>query len=159
MIKIPLSQGEFALIDDQSYSLVSMFKWRLYRNKANPRLTPYAMTTASKKTLFMHKLILKSGKNEVVDHINGNGLDNRMSNLRAVSYAQNCQNRETNYGSSKFKGVSLYKPNKSWHAQIKKGKNYSLGYFKDEVEAAKAYDRKAIELFGEYARINFPDNL
>jgi hypothetical protein len=94
----------------------------------------------------------------VVDHINGNGLDNRMVNLRVCTAAQNSRNRKPRKGSlSGYRGVSFYKNYQKWVAQIMyDGVKYYLGYFSDPKEAALAYDAKARELHGDYARVNFP---
>lgn len=91
------------------------------------------------------------------DHINGNGLDNRRKNIRICTQSQNCQNRRIIYGTaSKYKGVSWFRPTGKWRATIKnKRKSISLGYFEKEINAALMYDRKAKELFGEFANVNF----
>jgi hypothetical protein len=91
-----------------------------------------------------------------VDHINGNGLDNRDENLRLATNSQNQMNSRKRSGtSSRYKGVSLQR--KRWRAQIKlDGKLIYLGMFDTEEQAAMAYDYAAIELFGEFSRINFP---
>ena len=95
----------------------------------------------------------------VVDHINHNTLDNRRKNLRLCTWAQNNQNRRPSKRKnklSKYKGVSFYKKSKLYRALIWcNKKQYFLGYFKDETDAAKAYDKKARELFGEFAYLNF----
>ena len=94
-----------------------------------------------------------------VDHINGNPLDNRKSNLRICTNAENQRNRGVNKNNtSGYKGVCWAKQNKKWKARIKhNGKLIHLGYYKDKEEAARAYDKKAKELHGEYAYLNFPD--
>jgi hypothetical protein len=102
----------------------------------------------------MHRLVASiSGKIEV-DHINGDGLDNRKCNLRAATHAQNMYNRRKESGtSSRFKGVNLYKG--KWIACIGAGKTRKyLGYHSSEIEAAKAYDREAKLRFKEFALLN-----
>ena len=93
----------------------------------------------------------------VVDHIDGNGLNNRKSNLRVCTQAQNSLNsRPRRNSSSRYKGVSFYKRDKIWQAQIFYNfRTINIGRFDDEIEAALAYDRKAAELFGEFAYLNF----
>ena len=104
----------------------------------------------------LHQLIYNS--EAAVDHINGDTLDNRKANLRAATRSQNQMNKRK-YGnfSSNFKGVSWNKRTKKWVAYIKLNrKKTHLGYFRDEMKAAQAYDTAARELFKEYARLNFP---
>ncbi len=99
-------------------------------------------------------------KSKFIDHINHNGLDNRKANLRAVSMTQNNWNRRKQRGefTSRYKGVHFDKESGKWGSSIKcKGKQIIIDWFDDEVSAAKAYDKKAKELFGEYAYLNFPD--
>ena len=95
----------------------------------------------------------------VVDHINHDGLDNRRSNLRVCTIAQNLKNRRPVRGKGvKYKGVIFIKARKKFRTCIQCGeKTLNLGYFDDEISAGKAYDEKARELFGEYAYLNFPE--
>jgi hypothetical protein len=123
----------------------------------------------------MHRLIMSRMKNrqldssELIDHMNLNGLDNRRENLRLATEGQNRYNQAKNrtWGgrppSSQYKGVCrINRPRHShhgkWHCGIKQtGKKINIGIFDDEIEAAKAYDAKALELFGEFAYLNFPE--
>jgi hypothetical protein len=145
--KIPLTQGKTALIDAADFSRVSAFRWIALRNGRNW----YAMRWPG---IYMHRLIL--GVREV-DHINGNGLDNRRCNLRPATRSQQMQNsRKRLDTSSLYKGVYWDKTYGIWRAQIRiNGRAISLGRFDNEVEAAKAYDKAAKEAFSEYARTNF----
>ena len=91
-----------------------------------------------------------------IDHINGDRTDNRIENLRVVTRSQNQHNRKGSNLTSQYKGVYWKKSNKCWVSQISYGgAKFYLGKFNDEKEAAVAYDKKATELFGEYARTNF----
>ena len=110
-------------------------------------------------TVRMHRLITNAPKGMVADHINHNGLDNRKSNLRVCTNAENMRNQHSQKGgTSIYKGVCWHKASGKWYAQIKfKGKTIHIGLFTDKEEAARAYDAKAKELFGEYAYLNFPD--
>jgi hypothetical protein len=105
----------------------------------------------------MHREIMHAPDGMVVDHKNRNGIDNRPDNLRVCTPAQNEYNKAPRGKRSRFKGV--YPDGDKWYAMIKhKGETYYLGTFDDEVEAAKARDRKAYELEGEYAYLNFPED-
>jgi len=154
---IPLTQGRFAVIDAEDFPHISQYNWRC-KLDGN---TYYAYTTRSVKgrqrKIFMHRLILNAPRNKLVDHIDGNGLNNRKANLRLCNHKQNGWNRRPNSrGYSKYKGVSWHKGNKKWRAAIRKSyKLTHLGYFDSEIEAALAYDKKAKELFGEFAYLNF----
>lgn len=94
----------------------------------------------------------------LIDHRDRNGHNNKWNNLRLATFAQSSQNRASKGTFSKFKGV--YKsdvPSKPFRVRISHNKKHvELGHFLDEIEAAKAYDRKALELFGEFAQLNFP---
>jgi len=107
----------------------------------------------------MHRYIIKVPPGLVIDHINYNGLDNRKANLRLTTRTQNNRHviRTMNPGSSKFKGVSWYNREKRWVVKITAdGKTFPIGYFRDEIQAANAYDKAAKKYHGEFAALNFP---
>ena len=107
----------------------------------------------------MHRVIMNAPDHLVVDHINYNGLDNRKANLRLATQRQNKIHviRTMNPGTSKFKGVSWHKYHKRWCAKITtNGKTTFLGYFDDEIKAAKIYDEAAKIQHCEFAALNFP---
>lgn len=162
MKQIPLSQGLFALVDDEDFEYLNQFKWSARKSKN----TYYALRNScgrnNKKRfiIFMHRIVL--GLNDLQikgDHVDGNGLNNQRYNLRPSTNAENARNAKPNKNkSSKYKGVSLKKDHydKKWSARITfDRKQINIGYFKDEIEAAKAYDKKAKKLFGEFAYLNF----
>lgn len=159
--KIPLTQGKFAIVDAEDYERINRYKWYAQRRVQ----TYFAARTASchngkrGATLLMHREILRAAKDVEVNHRNGEGLDNRKANLRICTHAQgNFAQRKQENTTSIFKGVSWYRAGSKWEADIThKRKQFHLGYFDDEREAARAYDRKAKELFGEFARLNFED--
>lgn len=150
MKEIKLSQGKVAMVDDSDYDY--LMKWRWFAQKS--KQTYYASRNTN---IRMHRVIMCTPEGMEVDHINGNGLDNQKYNLRNCTPNQNRINRMSNLnGSSKYKGVSICRKRGKAEANISKnGKNKFIGYFKTEVEAALAYDKKAKELHGEYAKLNF----
>jgi len=154
---ITLSQGKYAIVDDEDFEIVSKFKWSLAHRKGND----YAYRTVigangSRSIQLMHTFLMgRLG----VDHKNGNGLDNRRENLRGCTPSQNAGNmrKSRKSTSSMFKGVYWSKHKGKWHSSIKV--NYikmHLGYFDNEVQAALAYDKAARIVFGVFAAINFP---
>jgi hypothetical protein len=154
--RIELSFGKWAIIDAEDYDRLSMYNWCAVRMGQNW----YAKTLKRDgMSLAMHRLITNAPKYLVVDHMDHNGLNNRKSNLRLCTPAQNQYNaRPIPGGTSKHKGVCRDRKSKKYRALIgHKSKRYHLGCFDNEDDAGRAYDRKAIELFGEFAYLNFPD--
>jgi len=160
MKEIELTQCEVALVDDADHEWLSQHKW--YVNNTGTYLyaarTIWDPATKKKRRLYMHRAILDAPAHLQADHINHNGLDNRRANLRLCTMAQNQANsrKRRRHTSSRFKGVSWHKATRNWRAAIKIGQHHkTLGYFEDEVEAARAYDVRAQEAFGEFAKLNF----
>ncbi|MBN1361383.1 MAG: HNH endonuclease [Sedimentisphaerales bacterium] len=151
--RIPLGNGLFALVDACDYEKISKYKWRASRRG----FTTYATCVKNGRVVYMHRMIMKARKGTLVDHIDGNGLNNRRCNLRLCTHGQNRANVGPRGGVSRFVGVG--RQGDKWVAKIVyRGKHHHLGLFDDEVEAAKARDRKAYDLHGEYAYLNFPED-
>ncbi len=144
---------------------LSMGKW--HAGKGGSGLV-YAMRAAPMvnrvrgKVILMHREVFGPANGLVVDHINGNTLDNRRANLRACTVMQNGQNQRTQHRSSKpvpYKGVGWHPRSNMFRAYIVVAKKQiSLGYFHDAEKGARAYDAAAKHYFGEFARLNFPNN-
>ena len=153
--RIPLTQGKFALVDAEDYYQLVKFQWCANE----PTKTKfYAVRKCNRKHVKMHRAIMAAPDHLVVDHIDHDGLNNCKSNLRLCTLAQNSHNcGSRKRATSRYKGVSWKKSTKKWVATIKfNNKLYHLGTFKNEIDAAKAYDKKAASLFGEFAYLNFP---
>ena len=152
---IALTQGKFAIVDAADYEWLSRYKWYTTNGHAGKC---YAAYHRSGQPVLMHRLIMKPPPGFVIDHIDGNGLNNRRSNLRICTQAQNLRNRPGRAATSRFKGVSFDKRRHLWAACISDNdRTIHIGHFEDEIEAAFAYDLSAVALAGEFAYLNFPD--
>jgi hypothetical protein len=159
MKEIELTQGKTAVVDDEDFEWISaMGKWHAEKGPNTWYAVKCLPTRHDPKrgTVRMHRLIMGSPLSEI-DHWDGNGLHNWRSNLREATRTQNLSNALSRGGSSRYKGVSWYKRDSGWYAQIKtEGKRKHLGRFQSDIEAALAYDDAARLIFGEYAALNFP---
>lgn len=134
-----------AIIDIEDYDNVKLYKWSLSKKHIH-----------SKRAGWLHRFILNSECGCIVDHKNRNGLDNRKCNLRSTNASLNAANSKLNSrNSSGFKGVSWFKNAKLWRSCITvDGKFISLGYHKNQEDAAIAYDNAALKYFGNHAATN-----
>ena len=158
---IPMAQPKYAKVDPGDYERLRKHEWLTKKGRKSfyaQRRVPKGK--AGKETLiYMHQMVVKVPEGMVVDHINHDGMDNRSGNLRAATYSQNLYNRKKRSGAtqSKYKGIYFRKKSRKWQAGIMcNKKRIELGYFRDEIEAAKAYDRAAMKYHGEFACLNFP---
>ena len=159
--RIPLTKGKYAIVDPEDFERLNKHKWHAMKS----RNTFYAsrkihLGKNKVKYIKMHREIIQPPDHLVVDHINHNGLDNRKANIRSATRLQNSYNRIhfRKNPSSKYKGVSWKKQKKKWLVQIRyNGQRKFLGYFKDEIQAAKAYDKAAKKNHVEFASLNFKE--
>lgn len=157
---IQLTKGIVALVDAKDYPKLSKDKWCAAKAGTRWVATRTEFIDGKWQPVLMHRRIMGDPVGKDIDHRKHypRFIDNRRSNLRLVTVSQNQMNKRKtkNYTSSKYKGVSWFKPQKIWKAQIKlDGQSTFLGYFKTEIEAARAYDFAAKELFGDFACVNF----
>jgi hypothetical protein len=150
---IPLTKGKVAIVDAADYQFLNFFKW-----SANLKAKKvYAYRNVNRKNIYMHRLITNPPAGKVVDHIDRNGLNNRRSNLRICSAADNSRNSRGWGKTSQYKGVSWSKGKKKWISVIKYNcKYHHIGCFDNQSAAAKAYDKMARKFFGQFAYLNFP---
>lgn len=151
LARIPLGDGRYVYVDAADFEWLSRWRWHV--------MSGYAARNEKGKVVLMHRQILAPPKGMIVDHVNRNKLDNSRANLRICTHCENTRNRAKPIGcSSRFKGVCREKKTGKWKAAVRPGRDpVYLGTFDDEVEAARAYDRRAVEVFGEFARLNFPE--
>ena len=149
---IPLTQGKFALIDEEDYDALIKYKWYLSKS----RKTSYAARDLNGKHLLMHRMIMGEKNNSLIDHMDGNGLNNQKTNLRYCTNSQNCMNRgKQKNNTSGYSGVMWKKRDGVYVSQITcQGEQVHIGTFKCKHEAALAYNEKAIEFHKEFACLN-----
>ncbi len=158
--RIYLDEGLWTILDAKDYYRFGYFKWCIGGDKdkfyaiRGQRIGP-----ADLKIVRLHRLIMDAPKGLLVDHQNGDSLDNRRSNLRLATRSQNQYNkRKRKNTTSRFRGVYFQKDHRKWAAYIvEAGKKIFLGYFDSEIEAARVYDGAARKYRGEFACPNFPN--
>ena len=166
MLLVPLSgkfgAGRFAMAPPKFAAEPLKFRWYCDRKGYAVRSV---RSGKSIRKILMHREVWRLAGRTIpdgqeLDHINGDKLDNRLCNLRPATVSQNHANSKPRGGTSRYKGVHWFKRDGKWHAAIGyNGKLVHLGYFANEIEAAKAYDKAARRLFGEYAYCNFTEGV
>jgi len=150
---IPLTRGKHAYVDAEDYDRLMKHKWTALYTGGKW----YATRNDHGKCILMHREIMKAPKGKVVDHIDGNGLNNCKSNLRICTQGQNLCNSRPRGKTSVFKGVFYDKERGKYKAFVwENGATAVIGRYDDPIEAAKARDYRAVQLQGEYAYLNFP---
>lgn len=160
-IKILLNDGQAAIIDASDHHLVKPFTWTTHRrNNICYARAWLGRKNGKRQSVYMHRLIMRPRRNQLIDHRNTNGLHNWRKNMRACTRSQNGMNSRSVSitKSSRYKGVSLHQASKKWKANITlNGEHHYLGLFTGQRAAAMAYDKAALRLHGEFARLNFGD--
>lgn len=157
--QIPLSgkngAGKYTIVDDEDYERSLCVKWNLNPEGYVTRSTP--RKNGKQSTIGIHRFITNAPSGYLIDHINGDRLDNRKSNLRLCTRRENARNAGAQKRtSSNYKGVSWDKHRNKWRVQIRTyEKQLYIGIFADKIEAAHAYDAAALKYHGEFARTNF----
>lgn len=164
-IWIPLTKGKCAVIDEPDFALVGHVRWHAICGKVTrTHWSAHRVLWHHGPHVAMHRVIIGALPGQEVDHVNRNGLDNRRANLRICSHRNNTRNRLSGMRkTSQFHGVSWHAARSKWRAVIAVvapgadgARHCHLGYFDNEADAARAYDRAALQHFGEFATTNFP---
>lgn len=150
-------RGHQTLVDDDIAEDLGRFKWSISTHGYVCR-----MVTVRRKNFnfLLHRVIMDALPSQILDHANGDRLDNRRENLRVATYSENNRNRASRVsGTSRYLGVHWDTDRCKWFAgayDMSTHKKLNLGRYENEVEAAKAYDRYASKYYGEFAKLNFP---
>ncbi len=154
---IPLTKGQFAIVDDEDFQKVSAFKWQAVKGKYHKSFYAqrfFGIKKTGRQNISMHVFLMQHVDGMEIDHRDGNGLNNQRCNLRFATHAQNCANRrKKSNNTSGFKGVSFHRQSKKWRAVVRVlGKDISLGLHKTPELAHAAYCAGADRHHGEFAK-------
>jgi hypothetical protein len=152
-MEIPVGHGLITFVDDEDFPMLSHWTWGI---DAYGYVRRAVRVRGRFHGILMHRQLMLPDPGQDVDHINGDKLDNRKANLRPCTRRENVQNQRKFHGTSQYKGVYWDRRNSKWTAKLTTGgRQFYLGLFSDEIEAARAYDAKAREMYGEFSRVNF----
>lgn len=157
MKEIQLTQGKVALVDDEDFDYLNQFKWHASKLSGKFYAQRHAkLSNPNNIKILMHRDVMKPKKGFVIDHVDGNTLNNQKNNLRICTHAENMRNSKIPINNtSGFKGVYWNKENEKWTAFIRfNNKRFHLGLFFELKDAAKAYNEGAIKYFGKFANLN-----
>lgn len=156
MKEIPLTQGKFAIVDDEDFHFLSNFKWCAVLSNGNFYALRRIKRSGKWTTIKMHTVLMKTPAGLVVDHVNGNSLDNRRVNMRLCSASDNNRNKKNAPGAtSKYRGVHWANAAKKWKASISiNNRCHYLGIYASEIDAARAYDAAAYKHYGNFSNLN-----
>lgn len=158
--EIPLTRGKVALVDREDYDRVAVHKWHAIKAKCTWYAERGIKIDGRNSTIGLHRELMNAQPGELIDHIDGDGLNCRRSNMRRTDYQGNARNRRMNRTNRHgFKGVRPTAASGRWTAEITiGGKSHHLGTYDTAEEAARAYDARAAIAHGQYARLNFPEH-
>ncbi len=158
--EIPLTQNRVAKVDPADYIWLSQFRWCCKVGRDRCYAIRHIQDHGRTKRIHMHRQIMDTADDMICDHINHDGLDNRRDNLRNCTLEQNNANRRSSpNATSPYIGVSYCRKREKWVAYIKhRGRSRFLGQFDQPEDAARAHDKAAWELWGEFANLNFPND-
>lgn len=164
-VRIPLSRRKYAVVDAEDFPRLASYSWHAFHDKKDGRWLAVRGERIRRngrsitRNVWMHREILHAPAGALVEHLNGDGLDNRKANLQRSTRAERYAKRgKLSTNTSGYCGVTFYARTGKWRAQIRcDGTTVHLGYFTTAEEAAVAYDRKARQVFGEFAHQNFSD--
>jgi hypothetical protein len=156
MKKIPLTNGEYALVDDRWYDYLKQWQWSKHQRYAARRV----WLNKKESRIFMHHIVLPRKKGFQTDHKDGNGLNNQELNLRYATRNQNMQNAKKRITLSPYKGACWSLQHKAWRVKINvKGKQSHIGCFKNDRHAGLAYALWALDVHGEFANTSFDGSI
>ena len=151
---VPLTRGYEAIIDAADVGKVERYVWHAMVKSHTVYAVRSDYSTGKMQKIGMHRAIAGAEEMQIVDHIDGNGLNNRRANVRIASVSQNCMNRKrAKNNTAKFKGVTYHAKDQKWWARIMaNGRRVSLGYFETAAEAGAAYGHASNLMHGEFGR-------
>ncbi|MHC4641360.1 MAG: AP2/ERF family transcription factor [Planctomycetota bacterium] len=160
-LRIPLTRGEFAIVDPEDYPRLAKHKWHLAKSPTGSYAVRWKRGPVknTRRRIWMHRQVIHIPRSLLCDHVNCNSLDNRKENLRPATVSQNLCNRTKKKSKSRsiYKGLEWDRIQRKWKARIQlNNRKIYLGSFNLEIEAARAYDQAAKKHHREFANLNFP---